>query len=395
MLLGVRSNADTAVLLIAMVLHAFLLAHVASPDWARRPGWRRLATVSLILLGATGIYQLSEIWRPFYSGVPAHERHTPAWWQWMHGVILAWGFAIAGASAIAAFLRLAIRPAVDRGPANPSRRELLLTASRIVPAAPLAIAFSGAAIGRFQFELTHVKLPIRDLPPDLVGFRIAQISDPHLGVYLECKDLARMVALVNEAKPHLAAVTGDLITGPGDPLDAALAELAQLRADHGIVACHGNHEVYARAVEYATTAGRRRGIGFLRRESRPLMIGQAKLVISGVDYERMGTRYLRGAEHLVEPGAVNLLLSHNPDLYPAAARLGFQAVLAGHTHGGQVNFEILGQDLNVARFVTPYTRGLYTDQGAALYVNRGIGTVGIPVRFGSAPEVTLVELCAT
>jgi predicted MPP superfamily phosphohydrolase len=94
----------------------------------------------------------------------------------------------------------------------------------------------------------------------------------------------------------------------------------------------------------------------------------------------------------VAPGAVNVLLSHNPDVFPAAVRQGYNLVIAGHTHGGQVTVEILDQSINAARFFTPYVYGLYRQGNAAAYVTRGIGTIGIPARIGAPPEITLLRL---
>jgi predicted MPP superfamily phosphohydrolase len=98
---------------------------------------------------------------------------------------------------------------------------------------------------------------------------------------------------------------------------------------------------------------------------------------------------------MVAPGAFNVLLSHNPDVFPVAARQGYRLTIAGHTHGGQVRVEILRQDLNIARFFTPYVDGLYQRDGAAVFVSRGIGTIGLPARLGAPPEVNLLRLCRT
>jgi hypothetical protein len=113
-----------------------------------------------------------------------------------------------------------------------------------------------------------------------------------------------------------------------------------------------------------------------------------------VDYQSLTDRghYLRGAERLVVPGAVNVLLSHNPDVFPVAARQGYNLVLAGHTHGGQVTVEILDQSINPARFFTPYVYGLFRSGRSAAYVTRGIGTIGIPARIGAPPEITILRL---
>ena len=95
---------------------------------------------------------------------------------------------------------------------------------------------------------------------------------------------------------------------------------------------------------------------------------------------------------MLSPGALNVLLSHNPDVFPVAAQQGWDFTLAGHTHGGQVNFEILHYGMNVARFYTPYVYGLYTAGRSSIYVTRGIGTIGMPARLGAPPEISVLRL---
>jgi hypothetical protein len=134
---------------------------------------------------------------------------------------------------------------------------------------------------------------------------------------------------------------------------------------------------------------------FLRSAQARIVYNGQTLNLAGVDYQRMGTAYLTGAETLVREEAFNILLSHNPDVFDDAHRLGFDLTIAGHTHGGQVTVEILHQYANISRFFTPYVYGLYTKQRASsLYVSRGLGTVGIPTRIGAPPEVSLLKLCA-
>jgi len=135
---------------------------------------------------------------------------------------------------------------------------------------------------------------------------------------------------------------------------------------------------------------------FLRAEAHALRRGNGVLNVAGVDYQPFykRARYLTGADKLIVPGAANLLLSHNPDVFPVAVRQGFDAVVSGHTHGGQVTVEILNQTLNLARFFTPYVAGLYRMNGRSCYVTAGIGTIGMPVRIGAPPEITLLRLRA-
>lgn len=279
-------------------------------------------------------------------------------------------------------------------PHNPGRRRLLLASRALLAGAPMAAAGFGVAIGRQQYQVKEIEIAFPHLPPDLHGLRLVQISDIHLSPFLSRADLARVVDMANETRAHLALVTGDLITFAKDPLDDCLAELTRLRADAGVFGCLGNHERYAKAEQYTVDQGARRGLRFLRQQAATLPFGAARLRLAGVDYQSLRAPYLEGAEQLREPGAFHLLLSHNPDVFPVAARKGFDLTLAGHTHGGQVNFEILEQQLNVARFYTPYTYGLYREDARAVYVTSGIGTVGVPMRLGAPPEVALIKLCA-
>ncbi len=129
-------------------------------------------------------------------------------------------------------------------------------------------------------------------------------------------------------------------------------------------------------------------------QQESLRFGSAELNFGGVDYQPFGIRehYIEGAESLIQTGAVNVLLSHNPDVFPTAALQGWDVTLSGHTHGGQVTIEILNQTLNPARIYTRYVSGMYQIGSAACYVTRGIGTIGIPARIGAPPEITLIRL---
>ena len=277
---------------------------------------------------------------------------------------------------------------------QPVRRGFLKTAAAGLAIAPLAAAGFGI-IQRDRFHLSEVQIPIPNLPKDLDGLRIVQVTDIHLSPFLSESEFARVIDMANETHAHLALVTGDLISRRGDPLDACIRQLARLRAEAGVLGCLGNHEVYTGTENYVTEQGRRIGIEFLRGQARLLRFGAAALNFAGVDYQRFQKKYLVGAERLVAPGAINILLSHNPDVFPVAAAQGYDLTIAGHTHGGQVDVEILHQHWNVARYFTRYVRGLYTEGKSSIYVSTGIGTIGVPIRLGAPPEVSLIRLCAT
>jgi len=276
---------------------------------------------------------------------------------------------------------------------QPERRKLILNAGKVMAAAPFIITGYGATAGRTNFRVQEVEIPVPNLPPDLARLRILQLSDLHLGPFLDEAQLARVIDAANELRPDIALVTGDLISSHVDPVDLALKQCARLRADR-ILGCLGNHEVYANLENYVTEHGASKGLAFLRMRAETLRFGSAELNIGGVDYQQFTNRrnYIPGAESLIRPGAVNLLLSHNPDVFPTASRQGWDVTLSGHTHGGQVTVEILNQTLNMARIYTRYVSGLYQMGRSSCYVTRGIGTIGIPARIGAPPEITLIRL---
>jgi hypothetical protein len=277
---------------------------------------------------------------------------------------------------------------------NQGRRRALNAAGNVLMAAPFVVMGYGAMVERLDFRVREVDVPLPGLPLDLDGLRILQLSDIHLSAFLHESELARVVDMTLDLHPHLTVVTGDLISSRADPLDACIRQLARVKSDAGTFGCMGNHERYARVERRVVEAGARAGMRFLRGEAQTLRFGNSVLNLAGVDYQSLADRghYLRGAERLVVPGAVNVLLSHNPDVFPVAARQGYNLVLAGHTHGGQVTVEILDQSINPARFFTPYVYGLFRSGRSAAYVTRGIGTIGIPARIGAPPEISVLRL---
>lgn len=302
------------------------------------------------------------------------------------------------------------RTAIERSPAeleNPARRQFFRTATYFAGAAPFVGAVYGFASERLRFTLERVEVPLPNLPAALEGMRVAQISDIHMSPYLTREQLRRAVDMANDLSAELTVVTGDFITTMHDPLEECVAEVARLRAPLGVWGCLGNHEIYADCEDEATELLRQVGVRVLRRQNAELSWRGQAFNLIGVDYQR--TRGLDGrklpmlpsVEPLVRRDVPNILLSHNPNAFDRAAAMGIEFTLAGHTHGGQVNVEILERQINPARFMTDYVAGLYqrrsklTSQMAQLYVNRGIGTVGAPLRVGAPPEVTLLTLrCA-
>lgn len=316
-----------------------------------------------------------------------------AWSNWIQGLAILWSMVSVLMIAAWAVSTLLITRRIEH---SPSRRAFLQAANAAVLAVPIAVTGYGTFIQRYNLRVREQKIEIPGLAPDLNGLTIAQLTDIHLSPFLSGRELKRAVDMANETRPHVTLVTGDLISSYGDPLDECLDLLSELRSDAGTFGCMGNHELIAASENYTKERGARLGMRFLRHEAALLKFGSATLNLAGVDYQRMSARrYLPGAERLVAPGAFNVLLSHNPNVFPVAVRKGFPLTIAGHTHGGQVRVELLGEDLNVARFFTPYVDGMYRIGDAAIFVSRGIGTIGLPTRLGAPPEVALLKLCRT
>ena len=309
---------------------------------------------------------------------------------------------------------------------NHSRRYFFQAAGVIAGAVPFVSATYGFIEGRFHFTVRELEIPIANLPHALDGLRITQLSDIHIGSYMPVAQVRRAVGMANELKGDLTVVTGDFITGRSDPLVDCITELSHLRAPLGVWGCNGNHEIYAQAEEKSAQLFQKFGMKLLRQQNAELRWQGSAFNLIGVDYQRQrdtdGNQapMLVGMERLVRQGVPNILLSHNPNSFRKAAELGIELSLAGHTHGGQVRVEILDHCWSPAEFLTPYVAGLYQrplfapsdwkdaadptlrkpavnepQPASAIYVNRGLGTIGAPIRLGVPPEISLITLrCA-
>ncbi|MBV8515380.1 MAG: metallophosphoesterase [Acidobacteria bacterium] len=306
--------------------------------------------------------------------------------------------------------------------ADPSRRYFFRAASVLAGAAPFASAMYGFAAERLHYRVRRIEIPIANLPPALDGMKIAQISDIHMSAFMSRGAVRRAVDMTNDLGSDLTVVTGDLITGSHDPIEDCVEEVSRLHSPLGVWGCNGNHEIYADAEQLAEELYAQHGMKLLRQENAVLEFRGAKFNLIGVDYQRERNlnghraQMLSNMEPLVRRDVPNILLSHNPNSFNRAAELGIELSLAGHTHGGQIQVEILDHRLTPARFISDYIAGLFerpmfkdshdilvqaasdvpsgnpAPNASRLYVNRGLGTVGAPVRLGVPPEISLIVL---
>ena len=294
-------------------------------------------------------------------------------------------------------------PGTDPDPAfSLARRKFLSNTAMAAGTLPLAACGYGLVFGRVEFEKSFVRIRLPRLPREFHGFRIAQLSDIHIGPFMTARTVRHVVEMTNALKADLVVLTGDYITWDPETQQAAVDALSGLTAPLGIYGCLGNHELWTHTEASITRLFALRNIRILRQERTPIQVGGESLNLIGVDYEshtRMGhhmegyvRQYLEGIQGLIMPNQVNILLSHNPNTFDRAAELGIDLSLGGHTHGGQVTLDFISPDLSPARLITPYVEGHFQKPGGQLYVNRGIGTIAVPIRFGAPPEITLFEL---
>jgi hypothetical protein len=282
--------------------------------------------------------------------------------------------------------------AVSSAPADPERR---LAISRgiagIVSFAAIGAAGTGTVSALGQVAWRNVKVPLRRLSPAMSGFRIAQLTDLHIGPTLGKGWLREVVSHTNAANPDMIVITGDLVDGSVEALRDETAPLADLKAKHGVFFVTGNHEYYSGADEWIAELTRL-GIRVLRNEH--VAIGGADgFDLAGVDdwsSKRFGgdhgpdlARALAGRDESREL----VLLAHQPKQIHEAAAKGVGLQLSGHTHGGQ----IFPWGLFV-RLDQPFVSGLDRLDDTMIYVSRGTGFWGPPMRVGAPSEISLLEL---
>jgi uncharacterized protein len=236
-------------------------------------------------------------------------------------------------------------------------------------------------------RVEEVDLRVPGLHPDLDGFRIAQISDLHVGRSIRRAYVERTVERTRALAPDLVALTGDMVDGRVARLAPHVAPLAALAEGGCAFFVLGNHDCYSGPAAWIAHF-RGMGMRVLLNEHAVVRKGAATLLVGGVVdpayRERRPEISLEDA-----PGAdFHLLLAHNPKLAPLGARAGFDLMLSGHTHAGQ----FLPWTLAVRLVHAPHVAGLSREGAMQVYVSAGTGSWGPPVRFGTTPEITLVRL---
>lgn len=248
-----------------------------------------------------------------------------------------------------------------------------------------------------QVEITYQRILLPKLPREFHGFRMVQLSDIHHSPFLSEEEISASVERANDLKADLIVLTGDYVSHSRDYVAGCARALGALRAPHGVFAVMGNHDHWTDGPGMEA-AFIRQGIRVLNNENLRIERGTSHFWLVGIDDLTVGRDDLAKALMDTQSDDARILLSHNPRIIREAARAGIDLVLSGHTHGGQINWRLLTgrEDRKTYRWLRRpsrrFVRG-HTELGATqLYVNRGLGTVVVPLRYGCPPEITLFEL---
>ncbi|MDT0268753.1 metallophosphoesterase [Streptomyces sp. DSM 44915] len=265
-------------------------------------------------------------------------------------------------------------------------------AARLVGGAAAAVAVGTVGYGTYGVlrgpRVKRVTVPLAKLPRAAHGFRIAVVSDLHLGPVLGRGFAERVVATVNATQPDLIAVVGDLVDGSVADLGRSVEPIGRLQARHGTFFVTGNHEYLSGAAEW-TAHVRELGLGLLANERVELPSFDLAGVndVAGEDYEDGPDLAAALADR--DPARASVLLAHQPVFVDEAVRHGVDLQLSGHTHGGQ-----LWPVNHLAGLANPTVAGLERYGDTQLYVSRGAGAWGPPTRVGAPSDVTVVELAS-
>lgn len=308
-------------------------------------------------------------------------------------------------------IRRRMRRSTETAPAIPmhgtaaSSRSLMFddTRRRFLQTSGIGLAiysFGGATLGVIRhdnFEIVQKDILLRALPEKLHGLRVVVLSDIHAGLYMDKSDLDEYVRVVNKLSADMILLPGDFVTNQTIEVYPVCDAFQQLRSRYGIFGCTGNHEYFAEE-DLISNELDRAGLRMLRNAHEIIEIKNEKIALIGVDDTRgkvpLASRLQLAHENL-DPTLPTILLCHKPYEFEEAQRFDIDLMVSGHTHGGQIVFaEIFGAPITPASLISKYVQGLFVLGSSQLYVTRGIGTVGLPIRLNCPPEITVLTLRA-
>ncbi|UVS82414.1 metallophosphoesterase [Actinokineospora sp. UTMC 2448] len=364
---------------VVVLLHLYLWKRVVK-DTTRTARWRRVGTVAL---AALAVLVLATLALPRRVGVDVAR-----WFAWPGYLWFGLMFYLVVVLAVLELPRFAVRRTV----ATDESRRLFLARSAAVVAGVAAsgITATGVVSALSAPEVRRLTVPIRRLDPAFSGFRIAVVSDIHLGPLLGRGHTERLVRMINEADADLVAMVGDLADGTVAELGHAAEPLRDLVSREGTFFVTGNHEYYSGHQQWVTEL-ERLGLHYLHNTRTTLTRGGGRLDLAGIP-DVTGQAFdddpdLPAALAGRDGAAPVVLMAHQPVQVASAAEAGVDLQLSGHTHGGQ-----LYPFHHIVALAQPAVSGLSKVDDTWLYVTNGAGFWGPPVRVGAPPDISILEL---
>lgn len=279
-----------------------------------------------------------------------------------------------------------------------TRRQLIKVGLVAVPPLLVGSTAISAAIAKNKLDVRYIDLPIRNLPEDLHGYTITQLSDMHIGMVTGKDRVERIVETANSLRSDLMVVTGDILDNNFDYMGDVVGAISELKADQGVFLCIGNHDRIVNGNEWVRTV-RAEGFNLLLDEAALVDTGKTPIKLLGIDYSHSGSQdaqniYKADMDQYTPEGSLKVLLAHHPHAFDAAVQADIPVTLAGHTHGGQLAVRI-GEEFelfNAGNLIFRYVDGMYRKpDGHSLFVHRGSGD-WFPLRTGVPTDVVQLRL---
>jgi predicted MPP superfamily phosphohydrolase len=375
----------------------------ATREDARR--YLRLSlTTLLVILNLPGVYML-------IFGVRSGGGFTPGWQIVMLYPYLAWQVSAVVLTSVLTVKTLIGLPYMvyrwlkarrtGRLDVDLQRRAFLAQAATILPASLLISTGYGIYNAQSSFDWQEPEFRLKDWPTALHGLRVMQISDLHIGTFLNGRDLKGHIEEINRRECDIMVITGDIIDRNMAYFPECMEAMSKLRIPkYGSYVCIGNHDYYSGGAEEILQGMTRLGMTVVRDNHVTVPVRGTPLTIAGIDYPMragIGRNLNWFSDHVDRalahrPADVpTILLAHHPHAFDQAALRGVPLTLAGHTHGGQFAFSYPGGSISLGDLMFKYVAGPYAKDESALYVNRGLGN-WFPMRLGAPPEVSLITL---
>ncbi len=256
-----------------------------------------------------------------------------------------------------------------------------------------ALAYA-AGLEPHRVVAEHVPVRLSSLPNGFDGFRIALLSDFHLYPFTTIDIVQESIQIANRFKPDLVLLAGDFIYGAVDAAFDLVPLFHQFEAGKGVFAVLGNHDV-RKGPNIVSQALAKGGVELLRNRGVTLQLGSDSIYLAGIDSVFAGWPRPKAAFDNRKSDLTSIVLLHEPDYIEdlVESKIPVDLQLSGHSHGGQVRLPVSGP-LLLPPWGQLYDRGLYRIENAQIYTTRGIGMVGVPIRFNCPPEVTCITLTA-